>query len=255
MKKKLLVSMPVYNSEKYVGEAIESVLSQTYENFDLVIVEDCSTDGSYDVIQKYVTDSRVTVVRNKINGGCFYSKNTGIKGMETGNYDLFTTHDSDDTSDPKRFEKIIEIFDDETIIGSMTGETRIGGEVPDWFGEVTKSTEAHAFYSKIAFNILGYFDNSLFFADVDYWKRAQLLLAINPEFKLSYSDEIMYFANMTGSNMITTYNVENRFRYDSYSKYRLGRLAKTKDLYFPYFEIENSAKVKGVTVIDSSSKH
>jgi hypothetical protein len=65
----------------------------------------------------------------------------------------------------------------------------------------------------------------------------------------------MYFANMTGSNMITTYNVENRFRYDSYSKYRLGRLAKTKDLYFPYFEIENSAKVKGVTVIDSSSKH
>jgi glycosyltransferase involved in cell wall biosynthesis len=255
MKKKLLVSMPVYNLEKYVGEAIESVLSQTYENFDLVIVEDCSTDGSYDVIQKYVTDSRVTVVRNKINGGCFYSKNTGIKGMETGNYDLFTTHDSDDTSDPKRFEKIIEIFDDETIIGSMTGETRIGGEVPDWFGEVTKSTEAHAFYSKIAFNTLGYFDNSLFFADVDYWRRAQLLLAISPKFKLSYSDEIMYFANMTGSNMITTYNLKNRFRYDSYSKYRLGRLAKTKDLYFPYFEIENSAKVKGVTVIDSSSKH
>jgi hypothetical protein len=174
--------------------------------------------------------------------------------METGNYDFFTTHDSDDTSDPERFEKIIDIFKNESIVGLSTGETRIGGEVPDWFGEATKSTEAHAFYRKVVFDSLGYFDNSLFFADVDYWSRAQIFTMINTQFILDRSDEIMYFANMTGSNMITTYDAKERLRYNIFSKYRLSKLAKTKDLYFPYFEIEDSAKVKGLIAVDSSLK-
>ena len=246
MKKKLLVSMPVYNSEKYVRDSIESVLNQTYENFDLVIIDDCSTDNSYEIIKEYLKDSRVKIIQNKINGGCFYSKNTGIKGMESGEYDIFTTHDSDDTSNPQRFEKIISIFDDPSFIGSMTCEERVGGEVPDWFGEKTQITPAHAFYTKKAFDLLGYFDNSLYLADVDYWKRAELLKAFDPKLNLYHSQDVMYFAKMTGQNMITIYGKEQRGKYSMFSSYRLHLLAETKNLYFPYFEIENSAKVKNV---------
>ncbi|HOJ48978.1 MAG TPA: glycosyltransferase family 2 protein, partial [Bacillota bacterium] len=64
------VVMPAYNASKYIGQAIESVLNQTYVNFELIVIDDCSTDNTYDIIKKYSeTDSRIKVVKNKINSG------------------------------------------------------------------------------------------------------------------------------------------------------------------------------------------
>ena len=62
------VIMPTYNVEKYVGEAIESILNQTYENFEFIIVDDCSTDSTYEICKKYANqDSRIKLYKNSEN--------------------------------------------------------------------------------------------------------------------------------------------------------------------------------------------
>ena len=76
---KILVALPVYNEERLLKRAINSILEQTYTNFDLVIVNDASTDNSLLEAKKFLYDPRVKIVNNNKNSGCFYSKNTGIR--------------------------------------------------------------------------------------------------------------------------------------------------------------------------------
>lgn len=88
------VIMPAYNSEKYIAKAIESVLSQTYENIELLIVDDCSTDRTKDIIHSYAKlDSRIRLISNEHNIGCAESRNRAI-GDSKGDYIAFL--DSDD---------------------------------------------------------------------------------------------------------------------------------------------------------------
>ena len=88
------VVIPVYNTEKYVGRAIESVISQTYTNIEIIIIDDGSPDNSYIIIEKYQKyDKRIKFIRQD-NMGLSGARNTGIKNM-TGEYVVFL--DSDDT--------------------------------------------------------------------------------------------------------------------------------------------------------------
>lgn len=60
------VLMPTYNVEKFVGEAVESILAQSWQNFELIIVDDCSTDRTYDILKTYLEkDSRIRLYRNE----------------------------------------------------------------------------------------------------------------------------------------------------------------------------------------------
>lgn len=90
------IIMPIYNSEKYLENAIKSVLAQTYKEFELILVNDGSRDGSWDICQKYAeTDKRIRTI-NKQNGGICSARNAGLqiaKGEYIGfidNDDLFT---------------------------------------------------------------------------------------------------------------------------------------------------------------------
>lgn len=90
------VIMPVYNSEKYLRASIESVLKQTYTNFELIIVDDCSTDNSLKTISDYLYDKRVKLLQNKQNSGTSITRNNGLK-IARGQYIAFL--DSDDEYD------------------------------------------------------------------------------------------------------------------------------------------------------------
>lgn len=94
------VVMSVFNSESYVKEAIDSILNQTLGDFEFIILDDGSTDGSVDIIQKY-TDSRIHFIRNERNLGLRDSLNRGIRLAE-GKY--IARMDSDDIASAKRFE-------------------------------------------------------------------------------------------------------------------------------------------------------
>lgn len=96
------VIMPVYNTERFVGEAIESILNQTFTDFELVIIDDGSTDSSREIIQHYAQqDQRIKAYQNEENKGISYTRNKLIELSQT-NY--IAAQDSDDISLPQRLE-------------------------------------------------------------------------------------------------------------------------------------------------------
>ena len=85
---------PVYNSEEFLEETILSVLDQTYENWELILIDDCSKDDSYKIIDKYLRkDKRIKYLKNKKNSGPAITRNNGIN-ISKGKYIAFL--DSDD---------------------------------------------------------------------------------------------------------------------------------------------------------------
>lgn len=99
------VIMPTWNSEKYVRGSIESVLSQTYSNLELIITDDCSTDSTMEILREYeAKDPRVKVLQNKENGGAGVSRNNSIIAAQ-GQYIAFC--DSDDRWIADKLEKQI----------------------------------------------------------------------------------------------------------------------------------------------------
>lgn len=94
---------PVYNAERFINETIDSVMAQTYDNWELILVDDCSSDNSAAIIDEYVKkDSRVKYIKNKENSGAAVSRNAGIE-MAKGQYVAFV--DSDDVWKPEKLEK------------------------------------------------------------------------------------------------------------------------------------------------------
>jgi glycosyltransferase involved in cell wall biosynthesis len=106
MKEKLIsVVMPVYNSQEYIREAIESILNQTYRKFELIIVYDESQDKSLDIIEEYnQKDDRIILLKRK-KGTLVTALNDGIK-IAKGEY--IARMDADDISYPNRFEKQVD---------------------------------------------------------------------------------------------------------------------------------------------------
>lgn len=97
------VILPTYNRESYLAESIESVLAQTYTNFELLIVNDCSTDHTAELLDDFrKKDSRIRVIENEVNKGAPASRNIVVE-QASGKY--LAMMDSDDISLPERFER------------------------------------------------------------------------------------------------------------------------------------------------------
>ena len=114
------VIMPVYNGELYLQEAIESIISQTYGNYEFIIINDGSTDDSELIILSY-SDPRIKYVRNERNIGLIGSLNKGI-GCAKGKY--IARMDQDDISLPTRFELQVQFLEthSDVVICGMQGQ-------------------------------------------------------------------------------------------------------------------------------------
>jgi glycosyltransferase involved in cell wall biosynthesis len=100
------VVMPVFNTEKYLRFSIESILNQTFTNFEFIIINDGSTDTSREIITSY-KDSRIRLVDNEINIGLTKSLN---KGIDLASGIFIARMDSDDICLPTRFEKQVDFL-------------------------------------------------------------------------------------------------------------------------------------------------
>lgn len=124
------VFIPVYNSEKFLSQAIESVLSQTYNNFELIIIDDGSTDKSYQISKKYLKlDSRIRLFKNDKNMGVGFTFNRAI-GESKGNF--IARMDSDDVMVCNRLEKQIDFMKknrDIVCLGSWMKEINEKNEI------------------------------------------------------------------------------------------------------------------------------
>ncbi|MDE2637886.1 MAG: glycosyltransferase family 2 protein [Chloroflexota bacterium] len=109
------VVMPVYNGETYLAEAIESILTQTHSDLELIVIDDCSADGTAAIIRDYLNrDERVRLVRNDRNQGMPSARNSGI-AVSRGEF--IATMDCDDVSLPQRLEKQVAFLQANPDIG------------------------------------------------------------------------------------------------------------------------------------------
>lgn len=93
---------PTWNCAMFICETIDSILAQTYTNWELIISDDCSTDGTYDTIERYLDDNRIKYICNDHNAGAAVTRNKALK-MAKGKWIAFL--DSDDLWLPQKLEK------------------------------------------------------------------------------------------------------------------------------------------------------
>lgn len=97
------IIMPAYNCEKYIAQSIASVIAQTYNNWELIVIDDCSTDNTIDIIKSF-NDDRICFQKNKSNVGAAITRNKAIS-LAKGEWIAFL--DSDDLWEPSKLEEQI----------------------------------------------------------------------------------------------------------------------------------------------------
>lgn len=158
--KKPVVSiiMPVYNAEPYIEDSISSVLNQTYKDIELICVNDCTQDLSFDICKKYRSkNDKIVLIENEQNMGQEYTRNIGLK-YATGKYIMFL--DSDDMLDPYAIEKIVDAAEESNcdVVLSSLSMINKGQEIPQIIGISDGYYEmpelAKYLLSKISLNII-----------------------------------------------------------------------------------------------------
>lgn len=177
---KIICIIPCYNAENTIAKAIESIINQDYTNWKLIIVDDASTDKSVKIIKKYLKNPKITLLQNKTNRGCYYSRNRALYYVKDKKWDWFTVHDSDDTSHPDRFK----IYVDHILEGNYDYIFGIGqgNRYDSNTGKIIfKCHDRNHGTSFISYNLfkntLGYFDTSQRFgADSQYQYRYKVIV-------------------------------------------------------------------------------
>lgn len=177
------ILMPVYNVEKYVVEAIDSMLAQTYTHFELIVLDDGSTDNSAKIIQSY-SDKRIIYHKNEKNLGLANNLNVGLK-MAKGKY--IARMDGDDISLPERLQVQVDYLETHLDIDlCSSGLQKFGTENDIWIREsdFEQIKITMLFYSpvlhatsvwrrdKFAENHLFYHQDAFPSEDYDLWSRA-----------------------------------------------------------------------------------
>lgn len=115
-REKPLVSVVIasYNHADFLEERLESILGQTYNNLEIILVDDKSSDGSVEIIRKYLNDKRLGLYENQLNLGWVGTSNKGFS-LSSGKYLMFAN--CDDTCLPNLIEKLVDYFETETNLG------------------------------------------------------------------------------------------------------------------------------------------
>lgn len=112
---KISVLLPVYNGQQYLKEAVDSILAQTFTDFELILLDDCSTDATEQIIRTF-TDERIVSRRNEHNMGISATLNRGIR-MAKGEY--IARMDADDLALAHRFQKQVDYLNNHPEIGVL----------------------------------------------------------------------------------------------------------------------------------------
>ncbi|MBD3201957.1 MAG: glycosyltransferase [Candidatus Lokiarchaeota archaeon] len=182
------VFTPNYNREHLISETIESILNQSYTNFEYIIVDDGSTDNSWDIIQEYAQqDNRIKAFRNKKNLKIVKTRNKGFK-LSSPKATYFAIIDSDDVAISKRLEIQVKFLEKNPKYGLVGSNKYIIDENSQIIGyrnyplsdkEIRKTitiynpiAQSSVLMRKKVINMIGYYDQKWKFCqDYDYWLR------------------------------------------------------------------------------------
>lgn len=234
---KFTIVTPLYNKEEYIADTIDSVLAQTYTDFEFIIVNDCSTDKSADVVKSY--DDRRIQLYTKPNGGVSAARNFGI---EKAKGDIICFLDADDLWEPQYLEELASmeekypdagffctafhcfIEDKNNIVGenNLNGYTSERTLIIDFFEISLKTkrcialTSAVSIKKKQLLSLEKWFDEDKSMGeDNDLWVRVAL------KTKVAYNNRplMLYRQFATGGITASKPNIKNSVDYSSYYGY------------------------------------
>lgn len=209
MGKLVSIVLPTYNGEKYIKEAIESILAQSYSLFELVIVDDCSTDNTYSIVKKYIEkDQRIKLIHNSINKKLPASLNVGF-AVAKGSYYTWTSDDNRYKKDAiEALVKTIEekphcdlVFSDYDIInegGHKIGERkRLNDNIVEiLYGNIIGA--CFLYKKEVHEKLGGYSENRFLVEDYDFWLRAYQY------FRFVHIDENLYEYRIHNTSLTET---------------------------------------------------
>lgn len=236
MKQEPLVSIitPLYNSEKFIKETLESVLNQTYKNWEMIIVDDCSSDRSVEIVEKYQQkDERIKLLKNKKNLGGAGARNRGIESAR-GKYIAFL--DSDDLWKNNKLEKQIIFMEKNNVLFSYSNYERIGenGERLNIYSKIiNKITYKELLYQNIIGCLTAVYNveklGKIFMPNIRTGQDYALWLEILKKAEIAYgiNENLAYY----------------RVRKGSLSK---NKVRKIKNLYKMYRVYNNQSQIKSI---------
>lgn len=216
------VVIPLYNKQNYIAATLQSVLAQTFTDFEVVIINDVSTDNSVAVAQS-VKDDRVRIINHDKNKGLPGSRNTGIENA-TAPYVAFL--DADDLWKPQFLERIHELiisYPEADLFATKYEEVYFGniiiepafkmetGIVDNFFLRNLNKTiycPSGLCVRKTVYDKIGVYNNVYFAEDTDFNVRAHL------HFKMAYSHEPLVIYEMHSENQITHSSMSGKTRID-----------------------------------------
>jgi glycosyltransferase involved in cell wall biosynthesis len=188
------ILLPVYNNKDDILNAINSVINQTFKNWELIIIDDCSTDGTYDVVDNFIRNNtmyNIRLIKNEKNQGTYVSLNEGLR-IAKGEY--IARIDSDDVYAKNMLDEHIKILNNHNnIIATQSQYVREGEEKK--YGEIT------IVYRKRVINEIGYYDSVRFGADTEFMTRLKKKYG-NP--KIHRIDKVLYYAKQRPHSLTTS---------------------------------------------------
>ena len=149
---KISIITPTYNSERFVAETIESVLQQTYSNWEMLIVDDCSKDSTVEIVRQYSKkDGRIKLFLQNVNLGAGQARNRAIKEAE-GQYIAFL--DSDDLWYPEKLEKQLNFMQKNGYHFTFTSYDKVD-EAGNSLSKVVKAKKRVSYGSALYKNPIG----------------------------------------------------------------------------------------------------
>jgi len=144
---KISVIIPTYNRSQLLIDTVQSVLDQTYQDFEIIIIDDASTDDTKSVAEQLIaSDSRIRYYRQKENKRAPAARNLGLE-MATGNYIQFL--DSDDLLLNKKFEETVKVINGKTKYDAVITQTVIFGEQDGFWGNLPNKDSANLLLSYV----------------------------------------------------------------------------------------------------------
>ncbi|MCR4889834.1 MAG: glycosyltransferase [Ruminococcus sp.] len=250
MNPKVTVIVPVYNVQKYLRQCIDSLLAQTYDNLEIILVDDGSTDDSGKICDEYVKNNPGLQVIHKKNAGLGFARNSG---MSIGTGDYVTFIDSDDYCDKDMIEELMKQVDEnnvDTVIGGFKKVDDSGNILftETYAPEVYTGEQAYeSFFMRILGSAPGKHDS----VRMSVWNSVYNFKVIKenkikfPSERIMISEDIVfdadYYRYAKGVAIVGTAKYNYRFNPNSLTqKYRPDIFKLNNDLYK-----EMSRKIKG----------
>lgn len=234
IEKKVLIIIPAYNAELTILESINSIKNQTYNNIEIAVVDDCSTDNTYKLLENI---ENISLYKLLENGGTYKAINHIL--YLSKDFDYFIIHGADDIMDNDKIKKQVN-----AIIGnnlaSVSKYKRVDYKTKKNISD-SKYGDSMVLYSKKCFEILGFYDNTRFGGDSEYFTRFKKCFGS----RYANVDSTTY-AYILSENLTTKINTIFRGKYiDQFSKEH--EIMKSNNNFFRFNTEKNIISVNMAT--------